>query len=277
MIMTKRTIILSVSLILIILLAYFSVSKIRNTETLISTQSEVTKNEEKSVTEKKIEDKNDFYTISAVYPVDVLDKANTIENFITGKVEQKKEDWKIGGDAYNEEKKIEKDFPDRPKMEYQYSITYKKYESKKWGTVSYVFTTYEYTGGANGNITVATFTFDNQGLVMIDSILDFNNGNDIPLTRLMRDVLLKRENASAEMINDGLGLAYLKDDGKTFDAKKCGCDGFFFPSNFQNFVVEDGGLRFIFNKYQVAPGSDGLPEIVMLYDTLKEYLLSPFK
>lgn len=227
--------------------------------------------------EKKVEDKNDFYDISAVYPVDARDKTSTIENFVISKVEEKKDDWKIGGDAYNEEKKIEKDFPDRPKMEYQYSISYKKYESKKWGTVSYVFTTYEFTGGANGNVTVNTFTFDNQGLVVIDSILDFNNGNDIPLTRLMRDALLKRETASSDMINDGLGLSYLKADGKTFDTKKCECDGFFFPSNFQNFVVEDNGLRFIFNKYQVAPGVDGLPEIMMPYSTMKTYLLPPFK
>jgi hypothetical protein len=229
------------------------------------------------IQEKKIVDKNDFYDIEITYPEDVLDKAHTIESFVTYQVTQKKDQWKIGGDAYNEEKKIEKDFPDKPKAQYQFYITYKKYESKKWNTVSYVFTTFEFTGGANGNSTVNTFTFSKDGTLAIDSILNFNNNNDIALTRLLANILLKRENASSDMVNDGLGLSFLKADGKTFDAKKCGCDGFFFPSNFQNFVVEDGGLRFLFNKYQVSPGVEGIPEIVMSYDMLKPYLLLPFK
>ena len=225
------TIILSLIISLCLIVAYVYVVKNDTKKNVV--QSPVKTVEQTSVHEKKLADKNDFYDIEAVYPVEVKDKNSVIENFVLGKVEEKKEQWKIGGDAYNEEKKIEKDFPDRPKMQYQYSISYKKYESRKWGTVSYVFTTYEYTGGANGNATVNTFTFDNQGLVMIDTVLDFAiNNNDITLTKMLRDKLLMRDNASKDMINDGLGLSYLKADGKTFDQKKCNCDGFFFPSNF---------------------------------------------
>ncbi len=264
-----------VSLGLVMLYAHLVRNDIKK-ETKIS---DISKVEIKALlNEKKITDKNDFYDIEATYPVEVLDKNSVLENFVTSKVEEKKEMWKVGGEAYNEEKKIEKDFPDRPKMQYQYFISYKKYDSKKWGTVSYVFSMYEFTGGANGNMTVTTFTFDNQGLVLIDNILDLaTSNNDIAVTKILRDKLLTRENAASDMINEGLGLSYLKADGKTLDQKKCDCDGFFFPSNFQNYVVEDDGLRLIFNKYQVAPGSDGLPEVVLTYDQLKEYLLAPFK
>jgi hypothetical protein len=78
------------------------------------------------------------------------------------------------------------------------------------------------------------------------------------------------------MLQEGLGIAYLKADGKTLDKAKCNCDGFFFPSNFQNFVIEDNGIRFIFNKYQIAPGSAGLPEIALDWETLKPYIQSSF-
>lgn len=230
------------------------------------------------VTEKKIEDKNEFYDISAIYPVDARDKDIAVEKFVTYKVNEKKEDWKIGGEAYIEEKKIEKDFPDRPKMQYQYSVTYKKYESTRWNTVSYVFTTYEYTGGANGNITINTFTFNDKGVMNIDSILDFSNYKDIALTKALADEIIKEggDQASPDMVLDGLGFSYLKEDGKTIDKSKCQCDGFFFPSNFQNFVVEDGGLRFFFNKYQIAPGSAGTPEIILPWKFLSPYLQGDF-
>lgn len=270
------TIILSLAISLCLIAAYVYV--VKNDTKKREVKSPVKVEQQALANEKKITDKNDFYDIEATYPVEALDKNSVLENFVTSKVEEKKEQWKVGGEAYNEEKKIEKDFPDRPKMQYQYFISYKKYESKKWGTVSYAFTIYEFTGGANGNMTVTTFNFDGQGLVLIDNILDLStNNNDIAVTKILRDKLLTRENASSDMINEGLGLAYLKADGKTLDQKKCNCDGFFFPSNFQNFIVEDDGLRLIFNKYQVAPGSDGLPEVVLTYDSLKEYLLAPFK
>lgn len=229
-------------------------------------------------TEKKIEDKNDFYDISASYPVDGRDKDSVIEKFITYKIDEKKVEWKIGGEAYNEEKKIEKDFPDRPKMQYQYSITYKPYKSTRWNTVSYVFTTYEFVGGANGNITVNTFTFNDKGLMNIDSILDFNNYKDIALTKALADEIIKEDGdqATPDTVLDGLGFSYLKEDGKTIDKSKCQCDGFFFPSNFQNFVVEDDGLRFFFNKYQIAPGSAGAPEIMLPWKFLQPYLQDAF-
>ena len=275
--MTKRTIVMIkviLLLITILILGVYCFAKLTKHSNTVSVVSQSV-----ALHEKKIEDKNDFYDISIVYPVEFFDKNNAVENFVEYKVNEKKEEWKVGGKAYIEEKQIEKDFPDRPKMVYQYQMMYKKYTSQKMGTVSYVMTTYEFTGGANGNTTITTFTFTKDGLLSVDTILDFNNNKDITLSTVLANAIIKRDGdqAAPDMVKEGLGIAYLKSDGKTLDKEKCHCDGFFFPSNFQNYVVEDDGLRFIFNKYQVAPGSAGTPDILLDWNTLKPYLLPPFK
>jgi len=230
--------------------------------------------------ESKIEDLNDFYTISALYPNEILDKNKVIEAFVKNEVNQKKEEWKIGGEVYNEEQKTSKEFPDRPKMKYEFNLSYKKYESSNLGTVSYVFTIYEYTGGANGNIRVNTFTFNNDGQVLIDNILNFtDNNNDIALTKILAEKAMSNKDDSfiKDMLYTGLGLDYLKSDGITIDKKKCDCDGFFFPSNFQNFFIKDKGITFIFNKYQISAGVAGTPEISMDWDSLSPYFTNEFK
>lgn len=222
-----------------------------------------------------IKDTNDFYEISASYPMDARDKEKVIETFVTGIVKEKQEAWKIGGEAWASEKQVEKDFPDRPKMVYQLMIDYKTYQSKVKGTVSYVFTMYEFTGGAHGMTNLATFTFNDAGKVAIDQLLTLaTNNNDIALTKLMKKKLETSlgEGTDARMLNDGLGLSYLKSDGVTFDAKACACDGFFFGSNFQNFIVKDEGITFLMGQYQVAPYAAGMPEVTFTWNELEKYL-----
>lgn len=72
-----------------------------------------------------------------------------------------------------------------------------------------------------------------------------------------------------QMLPEGLGLAYIKADG-SFDKTKS--DGFDFISNFENFVILDEGIKFIFSQYQVAPYAAGMPEVVVGWDELKPYL-----
>lgn len=230
--------------------------------------------------EKKIEDVNDFYSIKAVYPNESLDKNNTMRDIVMQKINEKKEAWKIGGDLYTQEQKIAKDFPDRPKMQYQYDISYKKYESLLYGTVSYVFTTYEFTGGANGNIAIDTFTFNKEGKVDVESVLNLaTDNNDIKLSRILADTAMADTQAgyNKDMLYEGLGLAYLKADGKTLDVAKCHCDGFFFGSNFQHFIIIDEGIGFVFSKYQIAPGVLGTPEVMLPWEVVQDYTLGSFK
>ncbi len=228
-------------------------------------------------TEVTINDINDFYSISAQYPTEKMDKKSDMKEFVEYVVEQKQQEWKIGGELYLAEKDIEKSFPDRPKMQYQLDISYTFTKSNMYNSTSYVFTSYEFTGGAHGGTGLATFTFNKDGRLMIEDILDVNNNKDIEITRLIEKKLVSvlGENSSKETINEGLGLAFLKDDN-TLDLVKCNCDGFFFGSNLQNFVVTDKGIKFIMSQYQVAPYAAGMPEVLLTFDELKPYLKSDF-
>ncbi|MBM6697113.1 hypothetical protein H6A11_08835, partial [Bifidobacterium pullorum subsp. saeculare] len=69
-------------------------------------------------------DTNEFYDIKADYPVEKMDKKGEMKEFVEYVVKQKQTEWKVGGELYNAEQKIAKDFPDRPKMQYQLNISY---------------------------------------------------------------------------------------------------------------------------------------------------------
>lgn len=221
-----------------------------------------------------IKDKNEFYNIEARIPRESRDKENIMEKNIMNIVSVKKEEWKIGGGVYTEEQNIAKQYPDRPKIEYELNIKYDKYQSKLKDTVSYVFKNYEFTGGAHGNTGLVTYTYDKNGLVDIQSILNLaDNKNDIALTKVLESKLKTSlgEYYNEQMLVEGLGLAFLKPDG-SFDNVKCKCDGFNFASNFTNFVVLDEGIKFIFGQYQVGPYAVGFPEVLLSWSELSGYL-----
>ncbi|MFA5052703.1 MAG: DUF3298 domain-containing protein [Parcubacteria group bacterium] len=228
-----------------------------------------------SITEKAVEEKTDFYEITAKYPIDPWDKDGAIKEFVNYQVDQRKEDWKVGGDIYNTEKDVEARFPDRPKMVYTMDITYTKYDSPKFGTRSYVFIIGEYTGGANANARVQSFSFNKDGRIQIGDILNLaDDHNDIELTKILFDKAMTDPERfpSADITREGTGLAYLKDDGITFDQSKCHCDGFLFSSNFQNFVIKDEGIDFFFGKYQATIGASGVVDVMLDWDALAPYL-----
>lgn len=220
-----------------------------------------------------VRDTNEFYDIKADYPVEKMDKKGDMKEFVEYIVKQKQNDWKIGGELYNEEQKLVKDFPDRAKMQYQLNISYTFFNSNKFNTATYVFNSYEYTGGAHGGTGLSTFTFNKNGRVMIEDVLNMEGANDIEVSKLIAKKLETTlgESSSKETIYQGLGLSYLKPD-YTLDKTKCNCDGFFFGSNLQNFVITDLGIKFIFGQYQVAPYAVGMPEVLLTYDELKSYL-----
>lgn len=234
--------------------------------------------------EKTIEAKTDFYDITAKYPVEPLDKEGVMAQFVNQQVAQREEDWKTGGEAYNQEKDVEKQFPDRPKMVYTLDITYQKFTSSVRGTVSYLFTIGEYTGGANGDEKVQAFTFDKNGLVDIQSILNLagydaatstkDMGNDLALSYALLDKAKADPDMFPEldMVRDGLGLSYLKADGVTLDHTKCKCDGWLYASNLQNFAVTDQGMTFYFDKYAITIGAAGISHIALDWADLRPYL-----
>ncbi|MEA4910820.1 hypothetical protein SDC9_21677 [bioreactor metagenome] len=278
--MKRNQVILIVLLIIALAALTFSLWRIfRNPKTQnlipVATTTTATNTESVSVEEKKITNNTDFYEINIKYPEDSRDKNKEIESFILASTERKKDDWKVGGEIYNDEKALTKLYPDRANTAYTYDITYQTYEAPSRGTISYVFNTYEFTGGAHGNSVVNTFTFNKDGKIAIDDILTLaENNNDIKLSRVLAEKIRQSQGDMVieDMLMEGLGLAYLKADGKTLDKEKCNCDGFFFGSNFQNFYLTDEGITFLFNQYQVAPGAAGIVKVTLDWDSLNSYL-----
>lgn len=243
-----------------------------------SSQMEASKKPEFETLDKS----SDFYRISAKIPRESWDTKDEMRQFVYGLVQQREEDWKVGGAIYEEEKKIGKDFPDRPKMTYSMNIAYQKIVSEKKETVSYVLLIGEYTGGANGSETVQTFTFDKNGRIGLESFVNISgeqllNGKLIPNDIVLSRLLLEKAAADTEhfpikdMISNGLGLSYLKSDGVTLDLKKCNCNGFFYGSNLQQFAVTDEGMRFYFNKGAITAGAAGSVNILLDWESLKPF------
>ncbi|MBC7981743.1 DUF3298 domain-containing protein [Candidatus Parcubacteria bacterium] len=220
-----------------------------------------------------ISDTNEFYVIEAHIPIEPRDKDNVMSKTMTDIVNARKEEWKIGGALYSEEKGTDKQYPDRPAMKYELGINYEKFVSKGKDTITYVFKNYQFTGGAHGGTGLKTYTFDAKGLVYIQNVLDLNRKNSIALTRILESKLKSQlgEMYNEQMLPEGLGLAYIKDDG-SFDKTKS--DGFDFISNFEHFIILDDGIRFIFGQYQVAPYAAGMPEVVVSFEELAPYLRS---
>lgn len=229
--------------------------------------------------EVTFEETTDFYTITTVYPDEPKDVSGVMSKYVNELVATKQAEWKVGGPAQQAEAAASAEFPDRPKITYLLDVRYSSTTSMKLGTVSYVFIISEMTGGANGNVVITTFTFDKNGLVAIDSILDFNNNKDITLSKLLASVAVTQNPESfqsVDQLQQGLGVAYLKSDGITLDTEACGCDGFFFGSNFQNFSITDTGLVFTFSKYAIAPGVVMTPSISLTWAQLSPFLTPEF-
>ncbi|MDT4861954.1 hypothetical protein FQZ97_965830 [compost metagenome] len=232
-----------------------------------------------SSTERKavLADSTSFYTISVEYPEENRDKEQVMKTFVLDQYQSKKEEWKAGGSVYEEERKISRAFPDRVDVRYSYDMGFERFSADSLKTVSYLFTTYEYTGGANGNVRVNTYSFNGDNhRVVIEDILDFSGNGDIKLSKLLAGKALSDTTLFfKDFVESGLGLSYLKADGVTLDKAKCQCDGYFFGSNFQNFVVKDRGITFYFDKYVIAPGAAGITHISLSWEDLRPYLKNP--
>lgn len=224
-------------------------------------------------------DSTGFYNIHVEYPYEARDTENTIKDFATHLYQSKLEDWKIGGEIYKEEQSITAAFPDRASIKYELISEFTTQQDDSLKTSSHVFTTYEYTGGANGNTTVNTFSFTKDKRKLdIQDILDFSDYKDIELSYLLEKTALSDTTLFfKDFVRQGLGLDYLKADKKTLDHNKCQCDGYFFGSNFQNFVPSKKGITFYFNKYEIAPGAAGITNITLSWEDLKPYLKPDFK
>lgn len=232
-----------------------------------------------ATTEKKavLSDSTDFYTLYVEYPEDARDKDLAMQSFSSQLFKDKQEEWKEGGELYLEEQKITAAFPDRAPMRYTLHQDFQTFSDDSLKTVSYLFTVYEYTGGANGNVSCRSFVFSkDKKQIDIQDILDFNNYKDIALSKVLAAKALADTTLFfKDFVEPGLGIAYLKADGISLDQEKCQCDGFFYGSNFQNFVLSKDGITFYFDKYTIAPGAAGITNVHLTWAELDPYLKKP--
>lgn len=185
-----------------------------------------------------INDKNQYYEISAKYPkVKSQPITEYFKSYVEDQVAQFKEDTKW----------VEEQGGSPNGASVTLDIDYKNISSQK--VQNYVFQAYSYTGGAHGMAVRKTFNFNNQGQLLAISNV-FKNGLDGlgTFAKLVQAELLKRENAQADWVADGAGPK---------------------EENYQAFVVNDNGVTVLFDQYQVAPYSDGQIDITIGFDAFK--------
>lgn len=210
---------------------------------------------------KQVIDSTANYVIKVNYPDEPQDKQMIMKKWVDLKLSDKQLAWKNLTTPRNE-----------------YQINYSVVTSDSSKTVSYIMNEYENTGGASGNQKVTSFSFRNNELLDIQKILNFSGNNDIKLTRLLAEKASKDTvTFSAAMYNESFGLNFLQKDGISLDKNKCKCDGFFFGSNLQCYVIRNEGIGFVFGKYVVGPGSSQTPEILLDWKTLEPYLQPDFQ
>lgn len=126
----------------------------------------------------------------------------------------------------------------RSDVQFQFFVSTKIATSSK--TVSYIISTYEFTGGAHGGMGVKTYTYDQKGkLINIEDVLG-------------KDYMKTVAPLSKEFFYNTLGSSSEKsmvDDG-TSEKKE----------NFSSWYLTDKLIVFIFGQYQVGPYVLGIQE-----------------
>lgn len=171
------------------------------------------------------------YTITAVYPVTASTTiSGTLRMFVQQQVDQFKEDTSWAADP---------SIAPAEAAELSLDVTY--VEQKNDRADNYVFTVASYTGGAHGLQATKTFSYNETGIPLTLASL-FINGEDglKTIATYVQAQLKTREFAEESWIADG---AAPKAD------------------NYQNFVVTEVGITFIFDPYQVAPYAAGVQRV----------------
>ncbi len=191
------------------------------------------------VDKKTISDSNQYYDIEIEYPV-TSDAAinNTFATFAEDQVKQFKDDtaWvtdpSIGSAAEGT---------------LSLSVSYVELQSSM--ADSYVFTIATYTGGAHGLQVTKVFTFTDKGtpITLENLFIDQKKGLEVVAAFVQKE-LTKKNISDADWIKDGAAAT---------------------PENYQNFVVSDEGVTFMFDPYQVAPYAAGIQKILVPHSVLK--------
>lgn len=206
------------------------------------------------VGEQKITEETSRYKIDIAYPL--VPNDDSISKYVVTTISDFKKN------ASDEE-----NFPEGSSCtQHELNGSYKKVESKKLGTVSYIYSMYEFTCGAHGNTALTTFTFDSTGKpVGLDAIIFPGNFSSVSKKFGEELIIPKLKAQLGDMYNEEMvRFGLFGEDG----VKK---DGFLAISPYENFAISDDGATFIFGQYQVAPYAAGMPEVFLSWQELLPY------
>jgi hypothetical protein len=179
-------------------------------------------------------DNTKAYEISAEYPV--TSRAD-ITDKLRGFVEDSINTFKLDTAGYAEGSLVTLD------------ISYTEEQSTL--ADNYIFHIFADTGGAHGIEATKTFSFDGAGNLITLEELFTNETRGLQLvSEHVKQVLMKREFADSAWISEGASPT---------------------EENYQNFVITDTGLTFIFDSYQVAAYAAGAQNVEVPVSVFKTY------
>jgi peptidoglycan-N-acetylglucosamine deacetylase len=170
------------------------------------------------------------YEITAAYPITQSEGLTAMfRDFVTDQIEGFKTDTTEAGE-------LPEGFRDMT-----LDITYEEFRNKL--ADNYVFLIYSDTGGAHGLQTTKTFSYDEKGnqIQLKDLFTNGAKGLGV-ISDYVQKELAKREFADKAWIAEGSAPT---------------------EENYQNFVIEDTGVTFIFDPYQVAPYAAGTQKVLV--------------
>lgn len=159
-----------------------------------------------------------------------------------------KEEFEKDANELNAEKK--KQGHDIRESQFKYGFHVKNTEN----ILSIVIEKYTYLGGANGITENEYYNIDRLA----------NRNLEI------KDIFKENSNYK-EIINNEIKRQIAKDKDKYFS----GDDGFKTITDTQQFYVNDGNLVIAFPKYEIAPGSSGIPQFKISLSSLSDILKNP--
>ena len=182
------------------------------------------------VRKETITSNSEGYEITGFYPVTKSDSITAIfKNFINDQIISFKTDTSVEGGLPEGYRAMTLD------------ITYE--ENKNVNADNYIFLSYSETGGAHGLAVTKTFSFTKTGqqIKLADLFTNDERGLGI-IADVVNKELMKRDFADQKWINEGASPV---------------------AENYQNFIIEEAGVTFIFDQYQVAPYAAGIQRVTV--------------
>ena len=167
---------------------------------------------------------------------------------------------------YTEEYREIKDqyIEDKKNLEDDYQPSWYWYEMQKSNEIlfedenilSYSVQHSDYTGGAHGSLNMLYYTIDLNKITTVTQESIFKPNYYKPLTSIIIEKLMEKYNLDSpeKLIEEGF-----------FDINEIS------PNN--NFWVNDTGVHYIFNQYEIAPYSMGPIEVTIPYEDLKSIII----